>query len=49
MWQDKNKTNFWRANNILRNLKRDLQIAGFDYNTEKVRGVNLGGWFVIEP
>ncbi|ANB12754.1 Exg1p [Sugiyamaella lignohabitans] len=22
---------------------------GFDYNTEKVRGVNLGGWFVSEP
>jgi glucan 1,3-beta-glucosidase len=21
----------------------------FDYNGEKVRGVNLGGWFVLEP
>lgn len=21
----------------------------FDYNTEKVRGVNLGGWLVLEP
>jgi len=26
--------------------KRDLK---FDYNGEKVRGVNLGGWFVLEP
>ncbi|TVY14753.1 Glucan 1,3-beta-glucosidase [Lachnellula arida] len=25
---------------------RDL---AFDYNTDKVRGVNLGGWFVLEP
>lgn len=22
---------------------------GFDYNSQKVRGVNLGGWFVLEP
>jgi glucan 1,3-beta-glucosidase len=21
----------------------------FDYNSQKVRGVNLGGWFVLEP
>lgn len=21
----------------------------FDYNSDKVRGVNLGGWFVLEP
>ncbi|KAF2502528.1 glycoside hydrolase [Lophium mytilinum] len=27
-------------------VKRDLK---FDYNGEKVRGVNLGGWFVLEP
>jgi len=26
--------------------KRDLK---FDFNGEKVRGVNLGGWFVLEP
>ncbi|KAF2202047.1 glycoside hydrolase [Delitschia confertaspora ATCC 74209] len=26
--------------------KRDLK---FDYNNQKVRGVNLGGWFVLEP
>ncbi|KAF2800295.1 glycoside hydrolase family 5 protein [Melanomma pulvis-pyrius CBS 109.77] len=26
--------------------KRDLK---FSYNGEKVRGVNLGGWFVLEP
>ncbi|TVY42947.1 Glucan 1,3-beta-glucosidase [Lachnellula occidentalis] len=25
---------------------RDL---AFDYNSDKVRGVNLGGWFVLEP
>lgn len=25
---------------------RDLT---FDYNNQKVRGVNLGGWFVLEP
>jgi glucan 1,3-beta-glucosidase len=27
-------------------LRRGLS---FDYNSEKVRGVNLGGWFVLEP
>ncbi|KAF2274433.1 glycoside hydrolase [Westerdykella ornata] len=26
--------------------RRDLK---FDYNGQKVRGVNLGGWFVLEP
>lgn len=26
--------------------KRDV---AFDYNNDKVRGVNLGGWFVLEP
>jgi hypothetical protein len=26
--------------------KRDLK---FNYGGEKVRGVNLGGWFVLEP
>jgi hypothetical protein len=25
------------------------QGLSFDYNNEKVRGVNLGGWFVLEP
>ena len=32
-------------------LPRRLQRRGlsFDYGTEKVRGVNLGGWFVLEP
>ncbi|KAI9735756.1 MAG: exo-1,3-beta-glucanase [Claussenomyces sp. TS43310] len=25
------------------------QGLSFDYNSEKVRGVNLGGWFVLEP
>lgn len=27
-------------------IKRDLK---FPYGDEKVRGVNLGGWFVLEP
>ena len=26
--------------------KRDIS---FNYNNDKVRGVNLGGWFVLEP
>lgn len=26
--------------------KRDLK---FDFNGDKIRGVNLGGWFVLEP
>ncbi|RQM08354.1 hypothetical protein DH86_00002601 [Scytalidium sp. 3C] len=25
------------------------QSLAFDYNNDKVRGVNLGGWFVLEP
>ncbi|KAF2093743.1 glycoside hydrolase [Rhizodiscina lignyota] len=28
--------------------KRDDTLK-FDYNSDKVRGVNLGGWFVLEP
>lgn len=27
-------------------VRRD---SGFDYQNDKVRGVNLGGWFVLEP
>lgn len=36
------------ANTIAREQfnKRDLK---FNYGGEKVRGVNLGGWFVLEP
>ncbi|KAF2458449.1 glycoside hydrolase superfamily [Lineolata rhizophorae] len=30
----------------LDSVKRDLK---FDYNNQKVRGVNLGGWLVLEP
>ncbi|MCJ1371135.1 exo-1,3-beta-glucanase [Loxospora ochrophaea] len=30
----------------LKPARRDLT---FDYNNDKVRGVNLGGWFVLEP
>jgi len=26
-----------------------LNVLGFDYNTQKVRGVNIGGWLVLEP
>ena len=29
-------------------FKRDDNLK-FDFNGEKVRGVNLGGWFVLEP
>lgn len=29
-------------------IRRDDPLK-FDYNTQKVRGVNLGGWFVLEP
>lgn len=28
---------------------RDGSFLGFDYANEKVHGVNLGGWFVLEP
>jgi glucan 1,3-beta-glucosidase len=28
--------------------RRQRQLA-FNYNDDKVRGVNLGGWFVLEP
>ena len=31
---------------MLPRRRRDLS---FDYNNDKVRGVNLGGWFVLEP
>ena len=27
----------------------DKKDVAFDYNGDKVRGVNLGGWFVLEP
>lgn len=29
-------------------LRRRRELS-FNYNDEKVRGVNLGGWFVLEP
>jgi glucan 1,3-beta-glucosidase len=32
-----------------RNLRRDDHPTRFAYGSEKVRGVNLGGWFVLEP
>lgn len=28
-------------------IKRDK--LGFAFGSEKIRGVNLGGWFVLEP
>ncbi|EIN13909.1 exo-beta-1,3-glucanase [Punctularia strigosozonata HHB-11173 SS5] len=37
---------FWRAPSVL----ADNPISpGFPYGSEKVRGVNLGGWLVLEP
>ena len=27
----------------------ERRALSFDYNSQKVRGVNLGGWFVLEP
>lgn len=30
-------------------IRSKRQSLNFDYNGEKVRGVNLGGWFVLEP
>ncbi|KAL8945620.1 MAG: hypothetical protein Q9183_008032, partial [Haloplaca sp. 2 TL-2023] len=29
--------------------KLQSRAVNFDYNGEKIRGVNLGGWFVLEP
>lgn len=29
--------------------RRDSGVPGFDYNNDTIRGVNLGGWFVLEP
>ena len=38
---------FTQANHLYSRLgERGLS---FDYNNDKVRGVNLGGWFVLEP
>lgn len=31
------------------NLKLMKKDNGFDYQNDKIRGVNLGGWFVLEP
>jgi glucan 1,3-beta-glucosidase len=33
---------------MLSQVKRDDPLK-FDFNNTKVRGVNLGGWFVLEP
>jgi glucan 1,3-beta-glucosidase len=33
---------------ILTYTRRERQLT-FDYNNDKIRGVNLGGWFVLEP
>ncbi|RAQ42562.1 glucan 1 [Aspergillus flavus] len=30
-------------------IRLDPRASSFDYNGEKVRGVNLGGWLVLEP
>jgi glucan 1,3-beta-glucosidase len=37
---------FYANLSFSRVVSRDL---AFDYNSEKVRGVNLGGWLVLEP
>lgn len=34
---------------IMTPWKRDSADSGFNFGQEKVRGVNLGGWFVLEP
>jgi len=34
---------------VTQNQKRSMSSAKFNFNGEKVRGVNLGGWFVLEP
>ncbi len=36
-------TDVWHSSPI---LKRQ---PGFDFGSEKVRGVNVGGWLVLEP
>ena len=36
------------ANELHSRLDKRDSLA-FDYNNQKVRGVNLGGWFVLEP
>lgn len=33
---------------MLSGLKRDDALK-FNFGNEKIRGVNLGGWFVLEP
>lgn len=37
------------ANSDCDSYSERRQGLAFDYNNEKVRGVNLGGWFVLEP
>lgn len=34
---------------LTRTLRRRQSFEGFPYQSEKVRGVNIGGWFVLEP
>jgi glucan 1,3-beta-glucosidase len=38
-----------RPVSILTDSRREKRQLTFDYNNEKIRGVNLGGWFVLEP
>lgn len=37
----------WKEQELI--LLRNERQLSFDYNGGKVRGVNLGGWFVLEP
>jgi hypothetical protein len=34
--------------NHIRSILHDRSVA-FDWGTDKVRGVNIGGWLVLEP
>lgn len=39
----------WSTTDILNISQLGTRELTFDYNNNKVRGVNLGGWFVLEP
>ena len=40
----------WAGSRLFRRVRADTAISpGFSYGSEKVRGVNIGGWLVTEP
>jgi hypothetical protein len=43
-----NRSSFVTTFRSLVSCRRKRQLS-FDYNNDKVRGVDLGGWFVLEP